>query len=110
MHPDRRILVLGGGPAGVAAARTAARMGAHAILIDSGRLGGVSTNSGVLPARVLAHAARLKRDSGQLGVYGLRATEAGLDWPAALQRLSNVASPASCRWRMTLVSTLMAKQ
>ena len=65
-------------------------MGAHAVLIDSGRLGGVSTNSGVLPARVLAHAARLKRESGQLGVYGLRATEAELDWPAALRRLSNV--------------------
>ncbi|MGB6400099.1 MAG: FAD-dependent oxidoreductase, partial [Bradyrhizobium sp.] len=37
---SRRILVLGGGPAGVAAARTAARMGAQAVLIDSGRLGG----------------------------------------------------------------------
>lgn len=87
---SRRILVLGGGPAGVAAARTAARMGAQAVLIDSGRLGGVSTNSGVLPARVLAHTARLKRESGQLGVYGLRATEAELDWPAALRRLFNV--------------------
>ena len=97
MHPDRRILVLGGGPAGVAAARTAARMGAQAILIDSGRLGGVSTNSGALPARVLAHAARLKRDSGQLGVYGLRATEAGLDWPSALQRLSNVVEALHAR-------------
>ena len=93
----RRILVLGGGPAGVAAARTAARMGAQAILIDSGRLGGVSTNSGVLPARVLAHAARLKRDSGQLGVYGLRATEAELDWPAALCRLSIVVEALHAR-------------
>lgn len=93
----RRILVLGGGPAGVAAARTAARMGAQAILIDSGRLGGVSTNSGVLPARVLAHAARLKRDSGQLGVYGLRATEAELDWPAALCRLSIVVESLHAR-------------
>ena len=97
MHPDRRILVLGGGPAGVAAAPTAARMGAQAILIDSGRLGGISTNSGALPARVLAHAARLKRDSGQLGVYGLRANEAGLDWPAALQRLSNVVEALHAR-------------
>ena len=69
MHPDRRILVLGGGPAGVAAALTAAGMGAQAILIESGRLGVVSTNSGALPARVLAHAARLKRDSGQLAVF-----------------------------------------
>ena len=93
----RRILVLGGGPAGVAAARTAARMGAQAILVDSGRLGGVSTNSGVLPARVLAHAARLKRESGQLGVYGLRSTEAELDWSAALQRLSNVVEALHAR-------------
>jgi pyruvate/2-oxoglutarate dehydrogenase complex dihydrolipoamide dehydrogenase (E3) component len=97
MHPNRRILVLGGGPAGVAAARAVARMGAQAILIDFGRLGGVSTDSGALPARVLAHAARLKRDSGQLGVYGLRATEAGLDWPAALQRLSNVVEALHAR-------------
>jgi pyruvate/2-oxoglutarate dehydrogenase complex dihydrolipoamide dehydrogenase (E3) component len=89
--------VLGGGPAGVAAARTAARMGAQAVLIDSGRLGGVSTNSGVLPARVLAHAARLKRESGQLSVYGLRGTEAELDWPAALRRLSNVVEALHAR-------------
>jgi pyruvate/2-oxoglutarate dehydrogenase complex dihydrolipoamide dehydrogenase (E3) component len=94
---QRRILVLGGGPAGVAAARTAARMGAKAVLIDSGRLGGVSTNSGVLPARVLAHAARLKRESGQLGVYGLRATEAEVDWPAALHRLSEVVEALHAR-------------
>jgi pyruvate/2-oxoglutarate dehydrogenase complex dihydrolipoamide dehydrogenase (E3) component len=97
MHPSRRIVILGGGPAGVAAARTAARMGAHAILIESGRLGGVSTNTGVLPARVLAHAARLKRESGQLGVYGLCADEARLDWPAALQRLSNVVETLHAR-------------
>ena len=59
MHPDRRVLVLGGGPT-IAAAHAAARMGAQAILIDSGRLGGVSTSSGALPVRVLAHAARLE--------------------------------------------------
>jgi pyruvate/2-oxoglutarate dehydrogenase complex dihydrolipoamide dehydrogenase (E3) component len=93
----RRVLVIGGGPAGVAAARTAARMGARAVLIDSGRLGGVSTNSGALPARVLAHAARLKRESGQLDVYGLRATEAELDWSAALQRLTDVVEALHAR-------------
>ena len=54
MHPDRRILVLGGGPAGVAAARTAARMGAQAILIDSGRSRWRQHQQrGALPARVL---------------------------------------------------------
>ena len=86
----KRIVILGGGPSGVAAARTAARMGAQAILIDSGRLGGVSTNSGVLPARALAHAARLKREHKQLATYGLQAGEARLDCSAARQRLSDV--------------------
>jgi FAD dependent oxidoreductase len=88
MH--RRIVVLGSGPAGVAAARTAARMGAHAVLIDSGRLGGVSTNSGVLPARVLAHAARLKRESGHSASTAYGRPRPSWIGPPALQRLSNV--------------------
>src|SRR2546427_6226373 len=38
---------------------------AEAILTDSARLRGVSTNSCVLPPRVLAHTPRLQRESGQ---------------------------------------------
>lgn len=87
-HSD--VVVLGGGPAGVAAARTVARMGSKALLLDSGRLGGISTNGGTVPARALAHAARLMRESQQLAVYGLDAPPASVNAGRLLARVDEV--------------------
>jgi pyruvate/2-oxoglutarate dehydrogenase complex dihydrolipoamide dehydrogenase (E3) component len=67
------ILVVGGGPAGVTAALRARELGAERVaLVERGeRLGGVCTNDGCVPTRVLARAARLLRDAGQWGDFGV---------------------------------------
>src|SRR5215218_3304982 len=66
------VVVIGGGPAGVTAALRARELGAEeVVLVERGNLGGVCTNDGCVPTRVLAHAARLVRDSGQFDDYGL---------------------------------------
>ena len=65
------VIVLGGGPAGVAAALRARELGATVALVERDRLGGVCTNDGCVPTRVLAKAARLVRDTEQFGDYGL---------------------------------------
>jgi len=65
------VIVLGGGLAGVAAALRAWELGATVALIERDRLGGVCTNDGCVPTRVLAKAARLVRDTEQFTDFGL---------------------------------------
>ena len=48
-----RIIIVGGGPGGVAAAVRAAQLGAQAAVVESGNLGGVCMNEGCVPLRVL---------------------------------------------------------
>jgi pyruvate/2-oxoglutarate dehydrogenase complex dihydrolipoamide dehydrogenase (E3) component len=59
-----RVLVLGGGPAGVSAALHAQELGADVTLVEAKQVGGTSLNDGPAPVRTLARAARLVRDSG----------------------------------------------
>lgn len=65
------VIVIGGGPAGVTAALRARELGASVALVERGHLGGTCTNDGCVPTRVLARAARLRRDAEQFSHYGL---------------------------------------
>ena len=78
------LAVIGGGPAGVTAALRAAELGARVALVERDRPGGTCTDDGCAPTRVLAKAARLLRDTEQLGDYGLSGPRARLDLPALL--------------------------
>ena len=75
------VLVIGGGPAGVVAALRAADEGARTTLVTRDEFGGMAANDGPVPVRTLAHAARLIRDAGQLGSYGIVVGEPSLDFP-----------------------------
>jgi dihydrolipoamide dehydrogenase len=90
MATESEVLVLGGGPAGACAALRAADLGARTLLVTSGQFGGMSANDGPVPVRTLAHAARLMREALQLGLYGIRAGEPTLDYPALLDRVADV--------------------
>ena len=81
------IVVLGGGPAGVTAALRARELGAQVALIEGGPMGGTCTNDGCVPTRVLAHAARLLRDTEQHATYGLISSRPELDFGALMQRV-----------------------
>lgn len=84
------VLVIGGGPAGVVAALRAADAGAKTTLVTREEFGGMAANDGPVPVRTLAHAARLIRDAGQLGRYGVVVGEASLDFPKLLARVREV--------------------
>jgi len=88
------VLVIGAGPAGMRAALRAAELGAETILITSGEFGGMAANDGPVPIRTFAHAARLIRDAGQLGEYGIVVNEPILDYPRLLARVSQVTADA----------------
>lgn len=84
------VIVIGGGPAGVTAALRARELGATVALVERGNLGGTCTNDGCAPTRVLAKAARLRRDLEQFGDYGLTVAAPELDLSRLLQRTQQV--------------------
>ena len=86
-----RVLVIGGGPAGVTAALHAAELGAAVTLIERGSVGGTALNSGPAPVRTLARAARLVRDWSSWETFGLRGSRPVVDLAATLANAERVA-------------------
>ena len=84
------VLVIGAGPAGVMASLRAADLGARTTLVTSGAFGGMAATDGPVPVRTLAHAARLLRETRQLGRYGVTVSEPELDYPRLLRRVAEV--------------------
>jgi pyruvate/2-oxoglutarate dehydrogenase complex dihydrolipoamide dehydrogenase (E3) component len=84
------VVVIGGGPSGVIAALRARELGATVALIEREHLGGVSTNDGCVPTRVLARAARLMRDAEQFADYGLEGGPPTVDFARLLNRTEHI--------------------
>ncbi|MDQ5809924.1 MAG: NAD(P)/FAD-dependent oxidoreductase, partial [Actinomycetota bacterium] len=82
--------VIGGGPAGVTAALRARELGAEVALVERGNMGGVCTNDGCVPTRVLAKAARLRRDAEQFARYGLEGEPPEVDFVRLLNRTQHI--------------------
>jgi pyruvate/2-oxoglutarate dehydrogenase complex dihydrolipoamide dehydrogenase (E3) component len=96
-----RVLVLGGGPAGVTAALQAAELGAEVTLLERRRVGGTSLNEGPAPVRTLARAARLVRDWSSWETFGLRGPRPEVDLAATLANAERVARYAHERKHMS---------
>src|SRR5215217_4905592 len=84
------VAVIGGGPAGVTAALRARELGATVALIESEHMGGVSTNDGCVPTRVLARAARLVRDAEQFADFGLEGEPPKVDFVRLLNHTEQI--------------------
>lgn len=84
------VVVVGAGPAGVAAALRAAQLGVTTALITRDEFGGMAANDGPVPVRTLARAARLIREAGQLPCYGIAGGEPSLDYQLLLARVREV--------------------
>ena len=72
--PDRRarLVVLGAGPGGYAAAFRAADLGLDVILVERRpRLGGVCLNVGCIPSKALLHAARVMDEAKSMAAHGI---------------------------------------
>src|SRR6266576_1234509 len=98
------VIVVGAGPAGVAAALRAADLGARTTLVARQEFGGMAASDGPVPVRTLAHAARLLRDARQLGQYGVAVSEPALAYPRLLARVHEVVNDvrAYSSWRQEL--------
>ncbi|MCW3058746.1 MAG: NADPH-glutathione reductase [Capsulimonas sp.] len=84
------VIVLGGGPAGTTAALRARELGASVLLLERGDMGGVCTNDGCIPTRVLAKTARLVRDAEQFDAYGLSGARPTVDIARIMERVQEM--------------------
>lgn len=84
---DFDVLVIGAGPAGMAAATRSAELGARTGVVERARLGGTCVNSGCVPTRVLAKTARLYREVRTAREYGIVVHEPAVDWPQLVRRV-----------------------
>jgi pyruvate/2-oxoglutarate dehydrogenase complex dihydrolipoamide dehydrogenase (E3) component len=89
--PERTdVCVVGAGPAGVSAALRAALLGARTTLITRESVGGMAATDGPVPVRVLAQAARLRREARHLSRYGIDVGDTELDYGRLLARVGEV--------------------
>lgn len=80
------LLVLGGGPAGVAAAIRARQLGATVLLVEKDEIGGICMNKGCIPTRCLMEAAKLRWWLKRRGEIGLRVENLELEWEKLMAR------------------------
>jgi len=88
--PD--VIVVGGGPAGTAAATRAAQLGAAVTLIERAHLGGNCVNHNCIPLNGLLATVQLYRRIAQAGEMGIRVGPATLDVPAMLARTRRISA------------------
>lgn len=90
-----KIIVVGGGPAGIKAALRARELGADVTLIESARLGGTAFNEGPAPVRTLARAARLRADTALFSTFGLEGNAPSVNFKEVIKNAKRVAAYAN---------------
>ena len=98
------LLVIGGGTAGIVAAKTAARFGASVLLIERRRTGGDCLWTGCVPSKSLLSAAHAAADARRASRLGVHVEEVRVDFAEVMQHIQSsiatiepVDSPASLR-------------
>lgn len=87
----KKLLVLGGGPGGYAAAFLAADRGMEVTLIDSGnKPGGVCLHRGCIPSKALLHIAHLINETKEAKSWGLDFGEPKIDLDAVRNRKNQI--------------------
>jgi len=85
------LIVIGGGPAGLAAARAAAPMGAKIAVVERELLGGNCLNVGCIPSKAIIRTSRLYAEMRNADHYGAQVpVEVRVDFPAAMQRMRRI--------------------
>lgn len=71
----RDLIIIGGGPGGYNAAIRAAQLGLKVTLVEQNELGGVCLNSGCIPSKVYAQAAKKLEALGRYASFGIAIDE-----------------------------------
>ncbi len=98
MKHDFDMIIIGGGAAGLTAARESAGLGARTLVIEKKRLGGEFTWNGCIPAKALRRSAHIAALIRRLGDYGLSLSSGnGLRTDAVLPHVDDTVRAAAGR-------------
>ena len=86
MRADFDVIVLGGGPAGIAAAQAAAARGARVGLVEQERLGGTCVNVSCIPTEIYLETAHTALSAMELAAGSVLVPPAELKLPALVRR------------------------
>ena len=83
----KKLTIIGGGPAGYAAALYANNFDLEVTLVESDILGGTCLNRGCIPAKYWLHLAELNHEINNASEYGIQVETSEIDWnKSALKR------------------------
>ena len=85
------LVVVGGGPAGLAAATAAGALGARVALVEREHFGGTCLNTGCVPSKALIRTSRLAAEMREAERYGALSPAGSLvDFGAVMRRMRNI--------------------
>jgi dihydrolipoamide dehydrogenase len=87
---SKRVVVLGGGPAGDVAALRSAQLGAAVTLVERAELGGTCLNWGCIPTKALLASADLLRRIRRAAEFGIDVTEPKVDFGRMMARKEEI--------------------
>ena len=90
MKRDYDLLIIGGGSAGLTAARFARQMDLSVALVEKGRMGGDCTWSGCVPSKTLLKAAKSAQNIKDAARFGITASEPVIDFKSVMGRVNSV--------------------
>jgi pyruvate/2-oxoglutarate dehydrogenase complex dihydrolipoamide dehydrogenase (E3) component len=101
------LVILGGGPAGIMAARSAAVLGAKVALIEHDRLGGTCLNTGCIPSKAILKTSRLYADMRNAEQFGGQVPPViTVDFAAVMARMRHIRERLRRRASAERLSTL----
>ena len=90
------LVVIGGGPAGLVAARAAASLGAKVALVERSSLGGGCVNVGCIPSKAIIRTSRLYAEMRNAEQYGAQVpADIRVDFPAVMKRMHRITARVS---------------
>ncbi|GAB3778878.1 mercuric reductase [Dyella agri] len=86
-----QLVIVGAGPAGIAAAKMAAALGARVALVESNRTGGSCLNNGSVPSKTIIRTAQLYAEMRDAKRYGGQIPDdINVDFPAVMERVRRI--------------------
>jgi dihydrolipoamide dehydrogenase len=85
------LIVIGGGPAGYAAAIRAGQLGKRAVCVEMERAGGTCLNWGCIPSKALLKSAELMANIGKAEAFGIKVGSVDYDFAKVIERSRGVA-------------------
>ena len=88
----KKLTIIGGGPAGYAAALYANNFDLEVTLVESDILGGTCLNRGCIPAKYWLHLAELNHEINNASEYGIQIKTSEMDWNKAASKRQDIVS------------------